>query len=76
MHAAHEDALELAGRPVYAPAQQPLLERPFDSQSPLHRINLINEIRNLAFPTAGEYSIIVEIDEEPILATSITVTGI
>jgi len=54
---------------------QPLLERPFESQSPLHRINLINEIRNLSFPSAGEYGIIVEIDDEPILATSITVTG-
>jgi hypothetical protein len=54
---------------------QPLLERPFESQSPLHRINLINEIRNLTFPQPGEYSLIIEIDEEPILATSMTVTG-
>jgi hypothetical protein len=43
---------------------QPLLERPFESQSPLHRINLINEIRNLTFPSAGEYGIVVEIDCE------------
>jgi hypothetical protein len=54
---------------------QPLLERPFESQSPLHRINLINEIRNLTFPQPGEYSLLVEIDEEPILATNLTVTG-
>ena len=54
---------------------QPLLERPFESQSPLHRINLINEIRNLSFPSAGEYGIMVEIDDELLLATSITVTG-
>jgi hypothetical protein len=54
---------------------QPLLERPFESQSPLHRINLINEIRNLGFPQPGEYALLVEIDDEPLLATSMTVSG-
>ena len=45
------------------------------SQSPLHRINLINEIRDLSFPNPGEYSLLVEIDEEPLLgATNLTVT--
>jgi hypothetical protein len=52
---------------------QPLIERPFDSQGPLVRINLINEIRNLTFQAPGEYSILIEIDDEPLLATSITV---
>lgn len=54
---------------------QPLLERPFESHSPLHRINLINEVRNLTFPQAGDYWLVIEIDEEPLLATSMTVTG-
>ncbi len=54
---------------------QKLLERPFESQSPLHRINLINEIRNLSFPGPGEFELLIEIDEELILATSLTVTG-
>ena len=54
---------------------QVLLDRPFESQSPLHRINLINEIRNLGFPAAGDYSILVEVDEEPLLATNLTVSG-
>ena len=53
---------------------QLLIQRPFESHSPLHRINLINEIRNLTFPTPGEYSLLVEIDEEPLLATNLTVT--
>ncbi|MBM3842218.1 MAG: hypothetical protein FJ397_02955 [Verrucomicrobia bacterium] len=53
----------------------PLLERDFESQSPLHRINLINEIRHLSFPDPGEYSLLVEVDDEPLLATSLTVTG-
>ncbi len=54
---------------------QPLLERPFQSQSPLQRINLINEIRNLSFAQPGEYNLIIEVDDEPILATSISVSN-
>lgn len=54
---------------------QQLLERAFESQSPLHRINLINEIRNLTFPQPGEYGLLIEIDDEPLLATNLTVTG-
>jgi hypothetical protein len=54
---------------------QPLIERPFASQSPLHRINLINEIRNLSFPQPGDYSILIEINEEPLLVTNLTVSG-
>ena len=56
-------------------AMQPLIERTFESQSPLHRINLINEIRNLAFARPGEYAILIEIDDEPLLATNLTVTS-
>jgi hypothetical protein len=52
---------------------KPLIERTFESQGPLVRINLINEIRNLSFQQAGEYSILIEIDDEPLLATSLTV---
>jgi hypothetical protein len=52
---------------------KPLIERPFESQGPLVRINLINEIRNLTFDQPGDYSILIEIDDEPILATSLTV---
>ncbi len=54
---------------------QPLLERPFESQSPLHRINLINEIRNLSFPQVGDYSLLIEIDDEPLLATNLTISS-
>jgi len=52
-----------------------LIPRPFEAQSPLHRINLINEIRNLTFEQPGEYSILIEIDDEPLLATSLTVSN-
>lgn len=57
-------------------ALQPLIQRQFASQSPLHRINLINEIRNLSFPRPGDYSILIEIDDEPLLATNLTVTSV
>ena len=54
---------------------QELIARPFESHSPLQRINLINEIRNLTFPQPGDYSLIVEIDDEPIRATNRTVSA-
>jgi hypothetical protein len=53
----------------------PLIQREFASESPVHRINLINELGNLTFPQPGEYSILIEIDDEPILATSISVSA-
>jgi hypothetical protein len=52
---------------------KPLIEQAFDSQGPLVRINLINELRNMSFERPGEYSILIEIDDEPLLATSLTV---
>jgi len=51
-----------------------LIHRPFESQSPVHRINLINEIRNLSFAQPGDYSILIEIDDEQLLATNLTVS--
>jgi hypothetical protein len=53
----------------------PIIDRTFESQSPMQRINLINEIRNLSFDRAGDYSIIIEVDDDPLLATSITVSN-
>ena len=52
---------------------KPLIERVFESQGPLVRINLINEIHNLSFSEPGDYSILIEIDDEALLATSLTV---
>jgi hypothetical protein len=52
-----------------------LLDREFISESPLHRINLINEFRNVRFDQPGDYSILIEVDDEPVLATNMTVTG-
>jgi hypothetical protein len=53
---------------------RPLIEREFEAHSPLHRINLISEVRNLTFPSPGDYSLLIEVDEEHILVTNLTVT--
>ena len=68
----HQMRLSMGLEPT---AMKVLLDRPFESQSPLHRINLINEIRNLTFIEPGDYSISVEVDEEPILATNMTISA-
>jgi len=54
---------------------QPIVEREFESRSPLHKINLINEIQNLPLDQPGEYSIVVEVDDNPILATNLGVSN-
>ena len=48
-----------------------VIERPFESHSPMQRINIINELRNCSFPQAGDYHIHVEVDDELILATNL-----
>ena len=52
-----------------------VIDREFNAESPLQRINLINELRNCRFEAAGEYEILIEVDDEPILATSLHVTA-
>jgi hypothetical protein len=51
-----------------------IIERTFESQSPLHKINLINEIHNLPLDQPGNYNIMVEIDDDPILVTNMGVS--
>ncbi len=50
-----------------------LLDRAFQSQGPLQRINLINDVRNLAFPAPGDYAITIEVNDELLLDTLLTV---
>lgn len=54
---------------------KPIIERPFESPGPAQRLNLINEIRGLTFTQPGDYSIVVEIDDEHLLSTDLTVVG-
>ncbi|HNW42113.1 MAG TPA: hypothetical protein PKN08_09460, partial [Opitutaceae bacterium] len=57
-----------------ATSTKELLSRPFSSQGPQHRINLVSEIRGLSFPQAGDYVLIIKIDDAPLLATTLSVT--
>lgn len=52
-----------------------VIERDFQAENPLQRINLINEIRNCRFEAAGEYELLIEVDDEPLLATSMHLTA-
>ena len=53
--------------------QREILSREFKSESPVQRINLINEIHNLKFSEAGNYSVHIEVDDETILAMTFPV---
>lgn len=52
---------------------QKVLERNFEAQNPLHKINLINEIHNLPLKESGNYIIMIEVDDDPILVTNMGV---
>ena len=54
------------------PARE-ILSRPFKSGNPAQRITLINEIHNLKFEQPGNHSVVIDIDDEPILAMTFPV---
>lgn len=58
-----------------ADAMSVLLDREFESQGEQQRINLINDVRNLSFPTPGDYSIQIEVDDQTLLVTTLTVAN-
>lgn len=51
-----------------------LVERQFEARNPLDKINLINELRNLTFEKPGTYQILIEVDDQPLLVNSLTVS--
>lgn len=58
------------GIPMSEENPRMIIQREFDSPGPQHRINLINDIQNLKFESAGNYSILIEIDEQVVLAST------
>ena len=52
-----------------------LVEREFKSESPLHKINLINEMRNVRLERPGMHAVIIEVDDAPILVTNLGVSS-
>lgn len=53
---------------------KPIVKRGFNSRSPLDRIHIVNEINNIQFEQAGDYTIMVEVDDEPLMVTSFQVS--
>lgn len=51
-----------------------VVDREFESKSPAQRINLINDIQNLRFKAPGDYSIVIDVDDENLLVTGFPVT--
>lgn len=54
-------------------ATQTIITREFESRNPLHKINLINELRNLTLPQEANYAIVIEVDDNPILVSNLAV---
>jgi len=52
-----------------------IIERSFEARHPLDKINLINELHNLTFDEPGTYQILIEVDDHPLLVTSLGVSG-
>lgn len=52
-----------------------ILNQEFESKSPLQRINLVHLFRNVEFPQPGEMAINIEVDEQPLLLTSLMIQG-
>ena len=52
-----------------------LVQHKFESKSPHHNINLINEIKNLPFPQPGSYGIHVEIDDETLFVATLNASS-
>lgn len=53
-----------------------IVERNFDSSGPLERIYSIEPIRNLQFDEPSDYTVLIEVDDEPLLTTNIAVSVI
>ncbi len=49
------------------------VERNFKAQGPLQRVHLINEVKNAQFPKPENYSLIIEVDDDPLLVTNFPV---
>ena len=53
-----------------------IIEKEFKAENPAQRINLINDIQGLDFEEPGNYAIIIEIDDQVVLASTFPVTRV
>ena len=61
------------GLPMAEEDPRTIINREFESPGPQHRINLINDIHRLKFEEPGNYSILIEIDEQVVLASTFSI---
>jgi hypothetical protein len=64
------------GIPMAEDEPRTIINREFESPGPQHRINLINDIQRLKFENPGNYSILIEIDDQVVLASTFPITEI
>ena len=55
---------------------KPIVKREFKSRGPGDRIHIVNELNNLHFETSGDYGIIIDVDDDLLMATSFQVSEI
>ncbi len=60
------------GLPMEEP--RPIIEKEFEAENPAQRVNLINDIQGLEFEKPGHYGIVIEIDDQVVLASTFSVT--
>ena len=53
-----------------------IIEKEFKAENPAQRINLINDIQGLDFEEPGNYAIVIEIDDQVVLASTFPVTRV
>ena len=63
------------GIPMSEENPRQIIQKEFESPGPHHRINLINDIQRLKFEEPGNYSILIEIDDQVVLASTFPLTS-
>ena len=64
------------GIPMSDEIPRTIIKREFESPGPQHRINLINDIHRLKFEEPGNYSILIEIDDQVVLASTFPISQV
>ena len=55
--------------------QKSVVKNEFESKNQLQRINLVSEIQGMVFEKQGQYAISIDVDDDNILVTALTVLG-
>ena len=64
------------GIPMSEEEPRTIIEKDFQTPGRHHRSNLLNDIQRLKFEVPGNYSILIEIDEQVVLASTFPISEI